>query len=85
MRLDTSLCRPVGSRCWNDLEGDTLSLYLEKLALAGQDVFLALVADLMTLPGKRKQILEAFRNPQRSDELGAAIGVLMSAARGGVQ
>ena len=39
----------------------------------------------MTLPGKRKQILEAFRNPQRSDELGAAIGVLMSAARGGVQ
>ncbi|MEC7546315.1 MAG: DUF3549 family protein [Pseudomonadota bacterium] len=75
----------VASRCWQDLEGDILSLYLERLALAGQDVFLALVADLMTLPGKRKVILEAFRNPQRSEELGAAIGILMNAARGGVQ
>ena len=82
---EVEILSAVGSRCWNDLEGDTLSLYLEKLAQAGQDVFLALVADLMTLPGKRKQILEAFRNPQRSDELGTAIGVLMSAARSGVQ
>jgi hypothetical protein len=75
----------VASRCWQDLEGDILSLYLERLALAGQDVFLALIADLMTLPGKRKVILEAFRNPQRSEELGAAIGLLMNAARSGVQ
>lgn len=82
---EVEILSAVGSRCWQDLEGDTLSLYLEKLALAGQDVFLALVADLMTLPGKRKQVLEAFRNPQRSEELGAAIGVLMGAARGGVQ
>lgn len=82
---EVEILSAVGSRCWQDLEGDTLSLYLEKLALAGQDVFLALVADLMTLPGKRKQVLEAFRNPQRSEELGTAIGVLMGAARGGVQ
>ena len=75
----------IGSRCWQDLEDECLHRYLEVLASAGQDMFLALVADLMTLPGKRQQILEAFRNPERSEALGAAIGTLMQAARGHLQ
>lgn len=75
----------VGSRCWRDLEGATLHLYLEQLAKAGQETFIALVGDLMTLPGKRQHILDAFRQPERSEELSTAIGGLMAAARGGLQ
>lgn len=75
----------LGSRCWQDLSGERLLAYLEVLADneeaekgQGTQVFCALVADLMTLPGMREQILQAFRNPQRSDKLSAAIGELMS-------
>ena len=85
LAAEAEVLSAVESRCWRDLEGELLSLYLETLATAGQEVFLALVADLMTLPGKRQQVLEAFRNPQRSETLSGAIGVLMAAARGNLQ
>ncbi|WP_370293501.1 DUF3549 family protein [Thalassolituus sp.] len=79
------LLSAIGSRCWNDLEGARLNSYLESLAKAGAETFMALVADLMTLPGMRGRILEAFRHPQRSETLSTAIGALMAGARGGVQ
>ena len=79
------LLSAIGSRCWHDLEGTRLNSYLESLAKAGAETFMALVADLMTLPGMRGRILEAFRHPQRSETLSTAIGALMAGARGGVQ
>lgn len=70
----------IGSRCWLDLTGEVLFAYLEALAdnEQGSNVFTALVADLMALPGMREQILQVFRREDRSDKLSAAIGELMS-------
>ncbi|HBS42754.1 MAG TPA: DUF3549 domain-containing protein [Oceanospirillales bacterium] len=82
---DVEVISALGSRCWQDLEGRRLHNYLELLAALGDQVFSALIADLMTLPGMRGRILEAFRNPQRSDQLSTAIGHLMAAARGQMQ
>lgn len=75
----------VGSRCWQDLKGELMLTYLELLAARGQDVFVALVADLMTLPGQRARVMEAFRHPTRTDELTNAIGSFMAMARGHTQ
>jgi len=74
----------LGSRCWQDLNDDLLFAYLEALAIneQGGQVFTALVADLMTLPGMREQILLAFRRTDRSESLSAAIGELMKLVAG---
>ncbi len=82
---DVEVISALGSRCWKDLEGPRLHNYLELLAALGDQVFSALIADLMTLPGMRSRILEAFRNPQRSEKLGSAIGQLMALTRGQTQ
>lgn len=70
----------IGSRCWHDLEGELLKAYLECLAVneQGDNAFMALVADLMTLAGMRERILTVFRSPERSDALSRAIGKLMN-------
>ena len=80
----------IGSRCWTDLDGELLKAYLECLAEneQGDDAFVALVADLMTLTGMRERILQVFRSPERSAALSNAIGKMMSlvsAADGTVQ
>ncbi|MFT5307588.1 MAG: hypothetical protein ACI9NA_001412 [Gammaproteobacteria bacterium] len=75
----------IGSRCWLDLSDERLQIYLEHLAAVGQDSFITLIADLMTLPSMRERILAAFRNPERSDTLSAAIGKLMNLARENMQ
>ena len=55
---------------------DTLGLFLEKLAIseAGQQGFSRILTDLMFSDHLRQAILQAFRQPQRSNELSAAIG-----------
>lgn len=80
----------IGSRCWRDLDGELLKAYLECLAVneQGDNAFMALVADLMTLSGMRERILAVFRSPERSEALVGAIGKLMSlvsAADGSLQ
>ncbi|GGY38620.1 hypothetical protein GCM10011297_09750 [Bacterioplanes sanyensis] len=82
---DIEVMASVASRCWHDLEGDTLLQYLECLAQTDEQgqAFMPLVSDLMTLPGKREHVLTAFRSPQRSARLSEAIGQLMAQVRQG--
>lgn len=60
----------------NDLP--LLQHYLEKLAIgeAGQQGFSRVLADLMFNQELRALILQAFRNPQRSEQLTQAIGAM---------
>lgn len=75
----------ISSRYWQDLDGTLMQSFLERLAIAGSDVFMALVADLMTISGQREKIMQAFRHPSRSDHLSSAIGAFMAMARGHTQ
>ena len=69
----------MASRCTADLNGALLMSFLEVLAIndQGQQAFITLIAELMMQPGKRSDILTAFRNPERSENLSNAIGALM--------
>lgn len=73
----------IATRCNLSLQyPDLLSLYLEKLAIseAGQTGFSRILADLMFIPVMRVLILQAFRNPQRSENLSVAIGQMFGAS-----
>lgn len=47
---------------------------------AGQVGFSYLLADLMFIPGYREPVLQALRNPDRSEKLGQAVGEMFSAS-----
>jgi len=67
----------IAGRAWETLEDSALRFsFLENLALceAGQQAFDGIMADLLFLPGLRRLIKEDFRNPERSEQLTAAIG-----------
>ncbi len=69
----------ISTRCHLVLQHpEILNLYLEKLAHsdAGQTGFSRVLADLMFLPVMRALILQAFRNPHRSEALSSAIGLM---------
>ncbi|MGY8870450.1 MAG: DUF3549 family protein [Pseudomonadales bacterium] len=73
----------IATRCNLSLQyPELLSLYLEKLAIseAGQTGFSRILADLMFIPVMRVLILQAFRNPERSDSLAKAIGEMFGAS-----
>lgn len=56
--------------------------FTERLAEndAGQVGFSYLLADLMFIPGYRESVLQALRNPERSDKLSQAVGEMFSAS-----
>lgn len=66
----------VSSRCWEDLkDGALCRRYLEALADAGEgQIFNAVVADLLYIPGMREPVLSQLRDPARSERLAAAFG-----------
>lgn len=71
----------IAARAWEALEDpELLKLYLEKLATspAGEEAFIKIVRDLIFVPGLRTLIIAQFRNPDRSEALGNAIGMLMN-------
>ncbi|MEM7209346.1 MAG: DUF3549 family protein [Pseudomonadota bacterium] len=70
------LLAAISGRCWPALHDDYLcSLFLECVAATDDiDVFNALISDLMFVPGMREPLLMAFRNPERSELVGKAIG-----------
>lgn len=71
----------IASRAWQDLEDDEVRrLFLDKLAInsAGQISFNLMIRDLLFMPGLRAPIMESFRNPERSEDLGRAIGAFFS-------
>lgn len=76
---DIEVLAAIATRCSLDLCNQELCLpFLEALSLKGQDNFNRILADLLFCAPVRPHILNAFRHPQRSTELAAAIGGLLS-------
>ncbi len=75
----------IATRCSNSLRyPELLKPYLECLATgkSGQVGFSRILADLMFMPDLRALILHTFRDPDRSDELTAAIGQMFGGNMG---
>lgn len=69
----------IATRCAMDLCNLSLALpFLEALCQQDQAVFNRVLADLLFWAPLRPQLLEAFRQPQRSERLATAIGGLLS-------
>lgn len=68
----------ISGRNWNHLkkQPELMKLYLEALAknTDGQSTFTILLSDLLFIPGMRESVLNAMRDPQRSEQLSQAIG-----------
>jgi hypothetical protein len=67
----------VAGRCWEDLKDTQINqMFIEALASnsSGQSSFNHLVADLLFIPGMREYLLNALRNPERSNNLARAMG-----------
>lgn len=78
---DIEILTVIAARAWETLEDpELLQLYLEKLAVspAGQSAFIKIVRDLIFIPNLRTLIIAQFRNPERSEALSEAIGMLMN-------
>ncbi|MEH6625877.1 MAG: DUF3549 family protein [Motiliproteus sp.] len=74
---DIEVLAAISSRCWKDLQdADIRRLFMDKLACnsAGQPSFNLMVRDLVFIPGMRAPIMESFRDSERSEALGKAIG-----------
>ncbi|WP_028305235.1 DUF3549 family protein [Oceanospirillum maris] len=77
---DIEILTVIAARAWETLENPALlKIYLEKLATcsAGEQAFINIVRDLIFVPGLRTLIIAQFRDPERSEALSNAIGVLM--------
>lgn len=69
----------IATRCHLDLcSPDICLVFLEALSRHGQDNFNRLLADVLFCAPIRPHILTAFRAPQRSQRLAAAIGGLLN-------
>ncbi|WP_297812426.1 DUF3549 family protein [uncultured Methylophaga sp.] len=69
----------IGGRCWTTLQqSDICKLYVEQLAHndAGYPAFSQLLADLVFVPGMREPVMQALRDPQRSDLLSEHVGTM---------
>lgn len=80
---DIEILTVIAARSWEALENPaTLLRYLECLAEcpAGLNAFTKIVRDLIFVPGLRTLIIAQFRNPERSEKLSEAIGLLMQGA-----
>lgn len=69
----------ISGRLWRSLKLPHLcQLYLEQLALnnsgSGYAAFSQLLADLMFIPGMREPVMQALRNPKRSNTLSRFVG-----------
>ena len=75
--LEPEVITVIATRCDSALMApEVLQLFLERLVegKAGQTGFSRILAELMFMPVHRALILQAFRNPQRSEALAQAIG-----------
>lgn len=84
--LEAEVAAALATRCYQCLLSPARLLrFLECLSTgkAGQQGFNRILSDLMFLPEMRLQILAAFRNPERSELLSAAIGNMLGATLSG--
>lgn len=75
--LEPEVITVIATRCDSALMApEVLQLFLERLVegKAGQTGFSRILAELMFMPVHRALILQAFRNPQRSEALAQAVG-----------
>lgn len=78
--LEAEVIVALATRCHTCLEEpERLRVFLEQLAAgkAGQLGFSRILSDLMFIANLRARILEAFRDPDRSDRLSQAIGEML--------
>ena len=83
--LEGEVIAAIATRCSHALDDTSLMhLFLERLAngKAGQAGFSRVLADLMFTPELRLQAFSAFRNPERSEALSAAIGEMFGGRMG---
>lgn len=69
----------IAGRLWHDLENTELCLSLfEQIAQQenGQALFVQFFLDLVAIPGVRPWVMNAIRNPERSEELSTCVGML---------
>lgn len=75
---DVEVLATITGRCWRSLKQPHIcKLYMEQLAnneAGGYPVFSQLLADLVFLPGMREPVMQALRDPKRSDKLGRFVG-----------
>lgn len=77
--LEAEVIVAIATRATSTLQAPQVLLpFLEQLAAgkAGQAGFSRVLADLMFMPAQRALILQAFRNPARSEPLSRAIGAM---------
>lgn len=74
LNKSVELLAAIGSRCWRDLKDDLLLTYLECLARneQGRGAFNALLADILTLPNMKVEVMAVLASPECSSELSQA-------------
>ncbi len=76
---DVGMLAAIAARNWQSLQDESLAhTFCEMLAIntLGHDAFVQIMADLLYLPGLRAPLLTQLRNPDRSDALAEAVGVM---------
>jgi len=84
--LEAEVIVAIATRCTLALQAPEVLLpFLERLAQgkAGQAGFSRVLADLMFTPALRALIMQAFRNPARSEALSKAVGEMFGQSFGG--
>lgn len=77
--MDVEMLVSLSSRCSKQLVSEKYALvFLEHLAAAGNDVFAAVVQELLFQAPLREALLRFIRSPDRSETLSQAIGHLFS-------
>lgn len=81
---DVEVLAVICGRLWRVLQDASMCrLFVEQLAHNpdGYAVFSQLLADVMFMPGLRDPLMQALRNPQRSERLARYVGRLFSAEK----
>ena len=69
----------LAGRCWHDFNDETQLLAFFEAAVQqqqGEELFIYLFSDLVAIPSLRNKVLAMLRNPNRTNTLGSAIGLL---------
>ncbi|MDX2320292.1 MAG: DUF3549 family protein [Moritella sp.] len=74
----------LAGRCWHDFSDEVQLMAFFEAAVQqqqGEELFVYLFSDLVAIPTLRDKVLTMLRNPNRSNKLGGAIGLLFRQKR----